>query len=135
MLYIYSISAVILNISNISQEPMHAQISRQIRAKILSGSLKEDDHLPSIREFAANLKVSVITVQKAYEDLMQEGLIHSRYGKGFFVNKLTSEMRSQLAQKKFEESISPIVRDAIASGLSKDEIIKIIKSTLKAEDK
>ncbi len=76
---------VILNLSDLSDEPLHAQISRQIRAKILSEDLAGGDPLPSIRGLAREQRVSVITVQRAYDDLEREGLVQSRRGKGFWV--------------------------------------------------
>ena len=76
---------MILNLSDLSDEPLQGQIVRQVRAKILAGELAADSDLPSIRSLAREQQVSVITVQRAYESLVREGLIHSRRGKGFFV--------------------------------------------------
>ncbi|MCB0317005.1 MAG: GntR family transcriptional regulator, partial [Calditrichaeota bacterium] len=80
---------MILNLTDISDEPLQSQISRQVRAKILAGELGAGDNLPSIRGLARDQRVSVITVQRAYEYLEREGLIHSRRGKGFFVSELS----------------------------------------------
>ena len=71
---------MILNLSELSDEPLHAQISRQIRARILAHELTDEAPLPSIRVMARQQKVSVITVKRAYEDLEREGLIRSRRG-------------------------------------------------------
>ena len=74
---------MILHLSELSSEPLQAQIVRQIRAAILAGSLSEGELLPSIRTLARESKVSVITVQRAYGTLENEGVIRSRRGKGF----------------------------------------------------
>ncbi|MDH4066740.1 MAG: GntR family transcriptional regulator, partial [Acidobacteriota bacterium] len=69
---------MILNLSELSDEPLYAQISRQIRAKILSEDLTGDEAIPSIRSLAKEQRVSVITIQRAYDDLEREGLLLSR---------------------------------------------------------
>jgi len=125
---------MLLIITNTSPEPMHAQISRQIRARILAGTLRENDMLPSIRILAGDLKVSVITVQRAYDDLMHEGLIHSRHGKGYFVNPLTTERKKELSLERFIENIQPVIKDGLAGGLNPNEIKQVIKKTLRDED-
>ena len=79
---------MILNLSELSDEPLHAQISRQIRAKILSSDVAGNDQLPSIRGMARQQRVSVITVQRAYDDLEREGLVFSRRGMGFWVSEM-----------------------------------------------
>ena len=82
---------MILNLTDLSDEPLQSQIVRQIRAKILAGELTAGANLPSIRMLAKEQKVSVITVQRAYERLLRDNLIHSRRGKGFFVSKIEKE--------------------------------------------
>ena len=77
---------MLLNLTDLSNEPLQSQIVRQIRAKILAGGLPAGIDLPSIRKLAREQHISVITVQRAYESLEREGLIHSRRGKGFFVS-------------------------------------------------
>lgn len=86
---------MILNLADISNGPLQQQISRQIRAKILAGDLAAGEGLSSIRKFAKEHRVSVITVQRAYEALLQHGLIHSRRGKGFCVSELTKGTRNK----------------------------------------
>ena len=88
---------MLLNLTDISNEPLQGQIVRQIRAKILAGELEPHTHLPSIRKLASSQHISVITVQRAYETLEREGLIHSRRGKGFFVSELSKDKRKDLA--------------------------------------
>ena len=78
-----------LNLTELSEETLQSQIIRQIRAKILSGDLSTHENLPSIRAFAREHHISVITIQRAYEQLERERLIHSRRSKGFFVSQLS----------------------------------------------
>ena len=121
---------MILNLSDISNEPLQLQIIRQIRAFILNGELLHGENLPSIRTLARNNKVSVITVQRAYEILEREKLIHSRRGKGFFVSEIKSADKKKMAVEKLKESIIPAIKNAEAEGLSGKEILNVIKKEL-----
>jgi len=96
---------MILNLTDLSDEPLQAQISRQIRAKILAGELQASSSLPSIREMARQQHVSVITVQRAYEQLLRENLIHSRRGKGFFVSQLRKDEKKDMAKERLMENL------------------------------
>jgi GntR family transcriptional regulator len=109
---------MLLHLSEILVEPLHAQISRQIRAKILSDTLEEGTALPSIRVMAREQHVSVITVQRAYDDLQREGLLHSKKGKGLFVAHLTNEKKKGLANGRFKKTVVPIIQGAIESGVN-----------------
>ena len=126
---------MLLRLSDRSTEPLHGQISRQLRALILAGDLGEDDALPSIRAFARDHRVSVITVQRAYEDLEQEGLVHTKRGKGFFVSRLSEHRRGELARKRFVEAISPVIDGAVAEGLNVGEIERIVAEMLNKKKK
>jgi GntR family transcriptional regulator len=122
---------MLLNLTDLSDEPLQRQISRQIRAKILAGELAAGTDLPSIRKFARQHKVSVITVQRAYENLEGENLIHSRRGKGFFVSELSEKTKKEKANERlFEKLESPIVA-ALEEGLSQEEIKIIMEKILK----
>ncbi len=121
---------MLLNLSDLSDEPLHAQISRQIRARILSHDLPGDAPLPSIRALAREQRVSVITVQRAYEDLEREGLIHSRRGKGFWVAELPESARSDLAEERFTEALAELVRHAAAEGLTPDDMRRVLARLL-----
>jgi GntR family transcriptional regulator len=122
---------MLLRLSDRSTEPLHSQISRQLRARVLAGELNEGDMLPSIRAFARDHRVSVITVQRAYEDLEKEGLLHTRRGKGFFVSRLTDRRRGDLARRRFEEAVAPVIEGALAEGLGASEVKKIVDDILK----
>ena len=121
---------MLLNLTDLSDEPLQSQISRQIRAKILSGDLVAGIMLPSIRKLAREQKVSVVTVQRGYEALEYEGLIHSRRGKGFFVAPLNDSQKKRFSENKLSETLAPIVKNAIDEGMSKLEIEQVLKELL-----
>jgi len=122
---------VILNLSELSDEPLYAQISRQIRAKILSEDLAGGDALPSIRGMAKGQRVSVITVQRAYEDLEREGLVRSRRGKGFWVAPLPNGRKNTMAEERFADALKKLVGHAAAEGLSKADMRRILDKLLR----
>ena len=121
---------MILNLSELSDEPLHAQISRQIRAKILSEDLSGDEPIPSIRGLAREQRVSVITVQRAYEDLEREGLLLSRRGKGFWVAPLPERKKQTMAKERFIDALERLVSHAKAEGLSATDMRRILETIL-----
>lgn len=123
-----------LNLTDLSSESLQSQIIRQIRAKILAGELKAGSDLPSIRQLAREQHVSVITVQRAYESLEREGLIHSRRGKGFFVSELSDQQKKSLAVKRLQESLEYPIKAALSEGLDKDRIHKIVENLIKEDE-
>jgi len=122
---------MILNLTDLSNEPLQSQIYRQIRSMILSGDLQAGEMLPSIRGLARTEKVSVITVQRGYEILEKEGLILSRRGKGFFVFELDKNKKKQLAEQRLIEKLEPIIESARNEGMKNFEIEKIIIDIIK----
>ena len=122
---------MILNLTDLSGEPLQSQIYRQIRAMILSGDLKAAEMLPSIRRLAREEKVSVITIQRGYELLEREGLILSRRGKGFFVSEIHELEKKELAKKRFIEKIEPTIELARNEGMTKEEITGVLVELLK----
>lgn len=122
---------MLLNLTDLSSEPLQSQIIRQIRAKILAGELGAGTNLPSIRVLAREQHVSVITVQRAYERLIREKLIHSRRGKGFFVSELPEGSKKDMAKQRLLENLGPLMNAAFAEGLSADDIKEAIKIILK----
>ena len=121
---------MLLHLTDLSDEPLQGQISRQIRAKILAGELLSNSSLPSIRTMAKEQHVSVITVQRAYEHLMRESLIHSRRGKGFFVSQVTTNEKKDLSKQRLINNIKRPLISAIDEGLPASEIIKIVESLI-----
>ncbi len=124
---------MILNLSELSDEPLHAQISRQIRAKILSADLADSDPLPSIRSMAKEARVSVITVQRAYEDLEREGLVRSRRGKGFWVASIPERRKQKMAEERFADALEKLVAHAAADGLNGTDMRRILEKLLEKE--
>ena len=121
---------MLLNLTDLSGESLQSQISRQIRAKILAGELAAGQALPSIRALARDTRVSVITIQRGYEDLEREGLIHSRRGKGFFVSELDGERKRQIAHQRLLDGLGPLIRAAFAEGLAAAQILAAFREAL-----
>ena len=121
---------MILNLSDHSNDTLQNQLIQQLRALILSGDLSEASELPSIRGLASEQRVSVITVQRAYEALERHGLIRARRGKGFFVTALAPEERKRLALARFEAAMQPQLEQAQAEGLSATELLASVSRLL-----
>ena len=115
-------------ISNDSGLPIYEQIKNQIKAQIVAGDLKADEGLPGMRTLASDLKVSVITTKRAYNDLEQEGYIYSMPGKGSFVKKLNEEVVRENALAEIEKYFTDAMRVAKASGIGIDELQEILKT-------
>lgn len=122
---------MILNLTELSDEPLYAQVSRQIRAKILSADLVGGDALPSIRKMAREQRVSVITVQRAYDDLEREGLVQSRRGKGFWVVSIPEARKQKIAERRFAAALEKLVAHTAAEGLSTADMRRILDKLLK----
>ena len=113
-------------ISNSSSVPIYEQIKNSIINQIMNDELKEDEAIPSIRNLAQDIKISVMTIKKAYDELEQEGYIISRQGKGTFVAPKNTELQKEKAQKEIENYISKIIDIAQKYEIKKEEIIEII---------
>jgi GntR family transcriptional regulator len=124
---------LLLHLSELSAEPLHGQISRQIRAKVLAHELAGDDPLPSIRALAREQRVSVITVQRAYDDLGREGLIRARPGKGFFVAAIPEERKQTMAEQRLEEALARLVAESAAEGLEESQIREVFERVLRGK--
>ncbi|MDU5470425.1 GntR family transcriptional regulator [Peptoniphilus harei] len=115
-------------ISNDSGLPIYEQIKNQIKAQIVAGDLKADEGLPGMRTLASDLKVSVITTKRAYNDLEQEGYIYSMPGKGSFVKKLNEEVVRENALAEIEKYFTDAMTVAKAAGIDIDELQEILKT-------
>ncbi|MBM6859004.1 GntR family transcriptional regulator [Clostridium saudiense] len=115
-------------ISNSSAIALYEQIENQIKTQILNGNLKPGAPLPSIRTLAKELKVSIITSKRAYEELEKEGFIQTVVGKGTFVSGTNSERLKEAAMAEMESKLEEIIISAKALGLSLGECIEIFKS-------
>ena len=115
-----------INVQTKSGLPIYEQIERQIKDMIIAGALKEGEMLPSIRTLAADSKISVITVKRAYEDLEKEGMIYSVQGKGFYVDNPDLQYMKEKKTVGLEEKLGEWVDAAKASGMSREEAIDML---------
>lgn len=122
---------MLLHLTDKSSESLRDQIGRQIGILILTGKLNQGEKLPSIRKLANDAKVSRITVKGAYDNLVEEGLVKSRQGSGFYVSDLTKGRRHLLAMTRFIDQFIPVMHAAYDAGLTRVEIEKILAKVLK----
>ncbi len=115
-------------ISNADGTPIYEQIVRQIKAHIVGGKLKEGDPLPSMRLLAKELRISVITTKRAYEELEREGFIISQIGRGSFVAPCNTEMLKEEQLRRVEEHLSEAVKAARLGHLEKSEFVEIAEA-------
>ena len=120
-------------ISNSSGVPIYAQITDQIRSKILNGELKEGEMLPSIRLLAKELRISVITTKRAYEDLEQAGFIYTLPGKGSFVAAQNPEIHREEALRQVERHLQDAIEAARLGGIAPEEIRETLNVLLEGE--
>ena len=120
-------------IDNKSGAPIYDQIYSQIKNQIISGALKEDEMLPSIRGLAKDLRISFITTKRAYEELEKDGFIYALPGKGCYVAPKNVELLREENLKKIEEHIDEIVRLAASCNLSEKEIIEMVNFSLEEQ--
>lgn len=113
-------------ISNQSDLPIYEQIAESFKEKILSGELSGGELLPSIRSLAKDLRISVITTKRAYEELEKEGFIETIPGKGCFVKTKSSELLREEVLKKIEEHLINAVHMAISYGIGQEELDEIL---------
>lgn len=120
-------------IDNKSGTPIYDQIYSQIKSQIISGALKQDELLPSIRGLAKDLRISFITTKRAYEELEREGFIYTLPAKGCYVAPKNIELLREENLKKIEEYIDEIVKLAVFCNLSKQEIIEMVNFSLEEQ--
>ena len=114
-------------IDNKSGAPIYDQIYSQIKTQIISGALREDELLPSIRNLAKDLRISVITTKRAYDELEREGFIYTVAGKGCFVAAKNVELLREENLKKIEEHMEEIAKLVATCNLSCDEIVRMFQ--------
>ena len=117
-------------IDNKSGAPIYDQIYSQIKAQIISGALSKDDPLPSIRNLAKDLRISVVTTKRAYDELEREGFIYTVPGKGCFVAPKNVELLREAQLRQIEEHIEEIIKLAAGCNLSKEELIEMFRINL-----
>lgn len=120
-------------ISNSSKEPIYEQIYAQIKKQILTGEFEEGQALPSMRQLAKDLQISVITTKRAYEELEKNGFIYSIVGKGSFVSEQNKEMMKERKMRVIEEKLMEAIQNSKEMNISLVELKEML-TLLYAED-
>ncbi len=136
ILYIYDIYSIYIErgeflnivVSNTSGVPIYEQIAKAIKNEILSGDLKENSALPSIRSLASELRVSVITTKRAYEELERDGFIYTLPGKGSYVAEQNKELLMEEKLREIEERLGEAIDIANSIGLNFNELVGMLKT-------
>ena len=110
-----------------SDVPIYKQIASQFKEDIMNGKISEGEYLPSIRGLARDLKISVITTMKAYEQLSEEGLIAPVQGKGYIVNPQDREMVKEQHLRLLEQHLQNAMESAKLAGITHEELIEMVK--------
>jgi GntR family transcriptional regulator len=113
-------------ISNTSGIPIYEQIKEQIKSSILSGEIEENELLPSLRQLARDLKISVLTTTRAYTELEQEGYVTNVQGKGCYVMGRGSELIREQLLREIEDNLVSAIRSARRAGVSEEELVKML---------
>lgn len=114
-------------ISQDNNLPIYEQIVRAIKNEIIAGSLKEEDALPSIRGLARDLQISIITTNRAYEELEKEGLIYSKAGKGFFVSRQNTNMLMEKKLQDLENDMQELIKECRRSGITREDMLAMME--------
>lgn len=122
-----------IKISNAGGVPIYEQIVSQVKAKIIAGELREGDALPSMRLLAKELRISVITTKRAYEELEREGFIVSMTGKGSFVAGRDLEFVREEQLRQIEEHMAAIAELAASCKLSFDKLVEMLRLMFEGE--
>ncbi|MCD7752841.1 MAG: GntR family transcriptional regulator [Lachnospiraceae bacterium] len=117
-----------------SDTPIYMQIAEQMKTEILEGKLKPGEYLPSIRGLAKELRISVITTMKAYEQLESEGLVTAIQGKGFLVNDQNMGMLKEQHLRKVEEYLQAAIQSARVAGMTKEELEAMLHTLIMLQE-
>ena len=121
-------------LTNAGGQPIYDQIVSQVKAQILSGKLKEGDALPSLRALAKDLRISVITTKRAYDELLQAGYVYAVAGKGYFVAPRNVELLREENLRLLEDHLREAVSLSHLCGLDLDGLTSILSMLYKEED-
>lgn len=122
-----------IQINNSSDDPIYLQIKNQIKAQIISGDLKVGEQLPSIRFLAKELRVSMLTAKRAFDELELDGFINSVQGKGNFVAAQNKELIREEYLKRIESKLQEVVELSEIADVSSDELVEMLKSYVEGE--
>lgn len=111
-------------------QPIYEQIVEQVKADILNGSLKQGEPLPSVRTLSKELRISALTVKKAYDALEQEGFVVTVHGKGSFISGVNQNLLMEEQRKEVERDFENAIRKAKSCGMSGDEIMELCRIIL-----
>ncbi len=117
-----------------SDIPIYQQIAMALQEDILTGKLKQGEFLPSIRGLAKDLRISVITTMKAYEELEKQGLVTAVQGKGYYVNAQNSEMLREQHMRKMEEHLQNAITAARIAGITDAELIQTLQLLIREDN-
>ncbi len=119
---------IILNHS--SMVPIYEQLMEQIKSEIIQSVLKEGEALPSVRTLAGELRISALTVKKAYDKLEEEGFVTTVHGKGTYVSASDKQLALEARQKVIEDDFDKVIDRALSMGMKKEEISEVVKLIL-----
>ena len=120
-------------INHSSMVPIYEQILEQIKAQIISGELKENDLLPSVRAMAKELKISALTVKKAYDNLEEEGMTRTVHGKGTYVTASNQELLQEERRREVEADLEAAVMKGRRSGMTDEELREVFELIMEEE--
>ena len=123
-----------MKITQNSDKPIYQQIAEQFESDILAGKYQDGEYLPSIRGLAKDLKISVITTMKAYEQLASQGLVTAVQGKGFYVNAQDSQMLKEQHLRKVEDALTDAIQFAEIAGMSNAELENTLHTLLQMKE-
>ncbi len=117
-------------INNSSMVPIYEQLMDQIKNEIINGTLKENEVLPSVRSLSGELRISALTVKKAYDRLEEEGFVVTVHGKGTYVAAADRQLAMEARKKTVEDDFAAAVQKAVAVGFTKTDITEIVNIIL-----
>ena len=121
-------------IRNTTNQPIYEQIYTQIKSQIIAGKLSPGEALPSIRALAKDLRISVITTKRAYDELEAEGFLYTVAGKGCFVAEKNLELVREGRLKEMEEHLSAAAELAVSCGVTADQVLETLRTLLEERD-
>mgnify|MGYP000064887092 FL=1 len=110
--------------------PIYEQLMEQIKSDIIQSELKEGEALPSVRTLAGELRISALTVKKAYDKLEEEGFVTTVHGKGTYVSASDKQLALEARQKVIEDDFDKVIDRALSMGMKKEEISEVVKLIL-----
>ena len=117
-------------LNNNSMVPIYEQLMDQVKTEILSGALTEGEVLPSVRSLSRELRISALTVKKAYDKLEEDGFVVTVHGKGTYVAETDRQLAQEARRKAVEDDFAAAAQKAAAVGFTKDEILEIVRIIL-----